>query len=106
MYAVIETGGKQVRVAVGDVVEVERLDGDPGSAVVFDRVLLLGQDESIKLGSPTLGGARVRGTVVRQGRHPKIVLYTFKRRQNSNRRRAGHRQHYTAVKIEAIEASS
>lgn len=104
MYAVIQAGGRQVRVEVGDVVRVDRLSGDPGEQVVFDRVLLVGGDENVKLGAPDVGGARVRGTVVGQGRAKKIVIYTYKKTQNSNRRRAGHRQHYTAVKIDAIDA--
>jgi large subunit ribosomal protein L21 len=103
MYAVIESGGKQHRVQVGDVVRVERLTGDVGSAVVFDRVLLLGGDR-VRLGAPWIDGAHVRGTVVAQERGPKIEIYVFKRRQNSNRKRGGHRQSQTAVKIDAIEA--
>jgi large subunit ribosomal protein L21 len=103
MYAVIETGGKQHRVQLGEVVRVEHVDGDVGAPVVFDRVLLVGGDH-VKLGAPTLEGAVVRGTVVEQDRGPKIHIYTYKRRQNSNRKRRGHRQAYTAVKIEAIEA--
>ena len=103
MYAVIETGGKQVRVAVGQIVEVERLAGDTGSEVVFNRVLMIGGEDNVKLGAPTLDGVRVRGTVVEQGRGVKILIYTYKRRQNSNRKRSGHRQNFTAVKIESIE---
>jgi len=102
MYAVIETGGRQRRVQVGDVVRVERLDGDAGAEVVFDRVLLLGGD-SPRAGRPMVEGARVRGTIVEQGRGPKIRIFTYKKTQNSNRKRAGHRQAYTAVKIDAIE---
>ena len=104
MYAVIETGGKQLRVEVGDVVQVERLAEDVGSSVVFDRVLMLGGDGEHKLGSPALEGAQVRGTVVQQGRGDKVVIYTYKRRQNSNRSTRGHRQSYTAVKIDTIDA--
>ncbi|HKQ61892.1 MAG TPA: 50S ribosomal protein L21 [Candidatus Polarisedimenticolaceae bacterium] len=103
MYAVIETGGKQRRVEVGDVVRVERLDGGPGDPIVFERVLLVGGDGAPRVGAPTVDGARVRGSVVSQGRGAKILRYIFKRRQNSNRRRGAHRQSYTAVKIEAIE---
>ena len=104
MYAVIESGGKLVRVTVGDVVRVESISGDVGAEVVFDRVLMVGGDKALKLGTPTVDGARVKGSVVEHGRGPKIRLYTYKPRQNSNRRRGGHRQNYTAVKIEAIEA--
>jgi len=104
MYAVIETGGKQVRVQVGDIVRVERLPGDPGAEIVFDRVLMLGGGETTTLGAPTVDSASVRGSIVEQSRHKKVLIYTFKRRQNSNRRQGGHRQDYTAVKIEAIDA--
>jgi large subunit ribosomal protein L21 len=104
MFAVIETGGKQHRVKVGDVVRVESLEAQPGEAVVFDRVLLAGTGKDARVGRPTLDGARVRATVVEQGRSSKIVIYTFKHRKNANRKRAGHRQNYTAVRIDAIEA--
>lgn len=104
MYAVIETGGKQVRVQVGDVVHVDRLSGDVGEPVVFDRVLLVGGGESVQVGQPSLDGAQVKGSIVEQGRDRKIFMYTFKRRQNSNRKSRGHRQSYTAVKIESIDA--
>jgi large subunit ribosomal protein L21 len=104
MYAVIETGGKQHRVQVGEVVKVELLGKDSGEAVVFDRVLMVGDGSTVKVGAPTVSGAEVRGTVVELDRAKKIVIYTFKHRQNSNRRRAGHRQHYAAVKIDAIKA--
>jgi len=104
MYAVIDTGGQQMRVEVGDVVRVARRSEEIGGPVVFDRVLMVGGDADVKLGSPTLDGAQVRGTVVGQDRDRKVVIYTYKRRQNSNRKRQGHRQSFTSVKIEAIEA--
>ena len=104
MYAVIETGGKQLRVRVGEVVQVERLALDVGSPVVFDRVLLVGSDDGAQVGRPVLEGAKVRGSVVGQARGKKVHIYTYKPRQNSNRRSQGHRQHQTAVKIDAIEA--
>jgi len=104
MYAVIETGGHQHRVQVGEVVRVARLDGEAGGSVVFDRVLIVGGDGGVKVGTPTLDGAQVRGTVVAQDRDRKILVYTYKRRKNSARKKQGHRQHFTAVKIEAIEA--
>jgi large subunit ribosomal protein L21 len=104
MFAVIETGGKQVRVQVGEVVRVERLPGDVGSPVVFDRVLMVGEGDEAKVGRPSVDGAHVKGSIVEQGRGKKILVYTFKRRLNSNQKRRGHRQDYTAVKIESIEA--
>ena len=104
MYAVIETGGRQHRVRVGDVVRVDRLAAETGSAVVFDRVLLVGSGSDVQVGSPTIDGAQVKASVVEHDRAKKILIYTYKRRQNSNRKQGGHRQAYTAVKIEAIEA--
>jgi len=104
MFAVIETGGKQVRVQVGDVVRVERVSGSAGDEVVFDRVMLVGDGDGARVGTPTVESASVRGSIVEHGRGAKIHLYTFKRRQNSNRRRAGHRQGFTAVKIESIDS--
>ena len=104
MYAVIKTGGRQFRVQVGEVVRVQRMDGDVGAPVVFDRVLMLGGDDEARIGAPDVDGAAVRASIVEHGRDKKIRIYTFKRRQNSNRRRMGHRQDYTAVKIESIES--
>ena len=104
MYAVIESGGRQHRVEVGTTVKVQRMEGDPGGPVVFDRVLLLGGGDDCRIGEPLVDGVAVRGSIVEHGRGKKIRIYTFKRRQNSNRRRAGHRQDYTAVKIESIES--
>jgi len=104
MYAVIETGGHQFRVQVGDVVHVATLTEDVGDAVVFDRVLMVGGSDDVQLGAPTVDGAKVRGTVVAHDRDRKVLIYTYKRRNNSARKRQGHRQAYTAVKIEAIDA--
>jgi len=103
MYAVIATGGKQVRVHVGDVVKVERLEGEVGASVTFNQVLMVGGEGETKLGQPRVDGASVSGTVVAQDRHPKVLVYKSKRRQNSNRRMKGHRQNFTAVKIESID---
>ncbi len=104
MYAVIQVGGKQRRVHVGEVVRVERTPGSVGEAVVFDRVLALGSGISLRIGTPTVDGARVLATVREQGRGEKIHIFLFKKRKNSNRGRQGHRQSYTAVHIDAIEA--
>ncbi len=104
MFAVIETGGKQMRVQVGDLVRVETLDGEVGSEIVFDRVLMVGEGEGAQIGSPEVDGAKVLASIVEQGRAKKIRIYTYKRRKNSNRRRMGHRQNYTAVKIKSIDA--
>ncbi|MXV99993.1 MAG: 50S ribosomal protein L21 [Holophagales bacterium] len=104
MYAVIETGGKQVRVEEGDVVDLERLGGvEAGSEVVFDRVLMIGGGEAEpEVGEPVLEGARVRAQLVSDLRGPKIVVFKFKRRKGYRRRR-GHRQELQRFRIEAIE---
>ena len=104
MYAVIQTGGKQYRVQQGDVIQVEALPNQAGETVEFDKVLLVGDQDSTRVGTPTVDGATVKGTVVRQTRDKKVLIYTFKRRQNSNRKQAGHRQAFTEIKIDAIEA--
>ena len=104
MTAVIESGGRQHRVRVGDVVQVDALAAEAGAPVVFDRVLLVGEGDAARVGTPTVEGARVTGTVVSQGRGAKVIGYIFKHRKNSNRKRWGHRQSFTAVKIDAIEA--
>jgi large subunit ribosomal protein L21 len=103
MFAVIETGGKQLRVEVGDVVNVERVEAEVSSPVVFDRVLLVGQDGAVRVGAPTVAGVMVRGSVVAHDRAKKIVIRTYKHRENASRRSRGHRQHLTRVRIEAIE---
>ena len=104
MYAVIQSGGKQYRVQEGDVVRLESLPAEAGEKVEFDHVLMVGGDDSTRVGTPTVEGARVSGTVIRHGRGDKVIVYTFKRRKNSNRRTQGHRQGYTEVKIEDIKA--
>ena len=101
MYAVIETGGKQYRVEPGDTVRVESLPGEMGDAVAFDRVLLISDDESVAVGRPIIEGARVTGEIVEHGLGEKLTVYKFKRRKNQ-RKRNGHRQQYTAVKITGI----
>lgn len=107
MYAVIQTGGKQLRVKVGDVVAVEKVAGDEGDAVVFDRVLLVDPGEGkgeTSVGAPLVDGAQVKGTVVAQERARKVRAYLYKPRQNSNRKQFSHRQYHTRVKIDSIEA--
>ncbi|HEV8663865.1 MAG TPA: 50S ribosomal protein L21 [Candidatus Methylomirabilis sp.] len=101
MYAVLETGGKQYRVSPGDLLRVERLEGEPGSPVRFDRVLLVAEEDLVTIGTPTVAGASVAGEVVRQGRARKIIVFKFKRRKKY-RRTQGHRQAETTVRITAI----
>ena len=101
MYAVIETGGKQYRVAQGDVVQIERLDRPVGDVVTFDRVLALQGDGGLAVGVPTLAQARVSGEILAQGRGKKVIAFKKKRRKN-HRRTRGHRQAITTVKITHI----
>ena len=103
MYAIIETGGKQLKVEVGQSIFVEKLDLEEGSEVVFDRVLAV-QDKSTKIGTPYVKDAKVSGKVEKQGKERKIVIYKYKPKKGSTRRKQGHRQPYTKVLIEAIEA--
>jgi large subunit ribosomal protein L21 len=100
-YAVIRTGGKQYRVSPGDLLRLERLDGDVGSAVEFAEVLLASADDAVRIGTPLVSGARVLGTIVAQGRDRKILIFKKKRRKNYRRRR-GHRQSITTVRVTEI----
>jgi len=101
MYAVIKSGGKQYRVAVGDVLRVETLPGESGSTVELDNVLMVADDGDIKVGDPVLADTTVTATVRGHGRGDKIRVYKFKRRKNY-RRTQGHRQNYTELEITAI----
>ena len=102
MYAVVKTGGKQYKVSEGDFCKVEKLPGEVGDTVVFDEVLLVSKDGEVRLGRPTVEGGRVTGTIVEQDREKKIIVFKMKRRKGY-RRKQGHRQHYTGVKVTAIE---
>lgn len=105
MYAVIETGGKQYRVQPGDIIDVELLDdaGDAGSAVSFERVLLVGNDDDVKVGTPMVEGAQVSGQLLSEVRGTKIRVFKYKRRKQY-RRTQGHRQNYHRVRIQEISA--
>ena len=103
MYAVLETGAKQYRVAAGDTVEVERLEVEAGQPVTFDRVLLLNNEGKVSVGTPTVPQATVVGDVVEHIRGPKVVAFKLKRRKGY-RRTVGHRQELTVVKIKEIKA--
>ena len=103
MYAVVKPGGKQYVVAEGDFLKVEKLPGDVGEKVVFEDVLLVSSDGELKVGAPTVEGSTVTGTITEQGRDKKIVVFKMKRRQGY-RRKQGHRQYYTGVKVESIQA--
>jgi large subunit ribosomal protein L21 len=100
MFAVIKTGGKQYRVAAEDVIKVEKVKGELGEIVEFGEVLVVGGDD-VKLGEPTVSGAIVAGQVLEQGRGPKVIAFKKRRRKNSRRKR-GHRQEFTLVRITEI----
>ncbi|MCG0240022.1 MAG: 50S ribosomal protein L21 [Firmicutes bacterium] len=103
MYAIIETGGKQYRVAPGETIRVEKLPGNAGDTVVFDRVLAVSKDGQLTVGNPLVAGAKVTGKILKQDKYPKILVLKYKAKVNY-RRRYGHRQPYTEVAIEQIEA--
>ncbi len=103
MYAIIKTGGKQYRVAEGDVIMVEKLAAEAGEAVVFDEVLAVVDGANTKVGKPLIEGAKVTAKVEKQGKARKILVFKYKAKSNY-RRRQGHRQPYTKVVIEKIEA--
>ncbi|NLV74701.1 MAG: 50S ribosomal protein L21 [Chloroflexi bacterium] len=103
MYAVIETGGKQYKVAVGDKVEVELLAGETGELIELPRVLMVVDDNNIQVGKPTLEQAKVTATVLGTKRGPKVVFFTYRAKEHSRRKR-GHRQNLTQLRIESIQA--
>ena len=103
MYAVIKTGGKQYRVQQGDVIFVEKLNAQADEAVTFDEVLLVGDADQSKVGTPVVEGAKVEGKVLAQVKGKKIVVYKYKAKKNE-RKKQGHRQPYTKVEITSIEA--
>lgn len=102
MYAVIKTGGKQYRVAEGDRLRVEKLPGEAGAKVTFEEVLMIG-GEKVAIGTPTVKGAKVSAEIVQQGRDKKVIVFKFRRRKNYRRKR-GHRQPFTELKITGISA--
>jgi large subunit ribosomal protein L21 len=102
MYAVVRTGGKQVRVEPGQAVRVEKLEGAVGDAISFGEVLLVAGDDSVAVGRPLVDGAVVKGTITEQGRGPKIRIFKMRRR-TGYRRKSGHRQAYTEVRVDKIE---
>lgn len=103
MYAIIETGGKQYRVSEGDVLYIEKLNAEADSTITFDRVLVVGKDEGVTVGSPLVGGAKVAAKVVKNGKAKKITVFTYRPKKGS-KRKMGHRQPYTKVQIESITA--
>ncbi|MCI6155545.1 MAG: 50S ribosomal protein L21 [Bacilli bacterium] len=103
MYAIIETGGKQIKVEVGSKIYVEKLDVETGSVYTFDKVLLVSDDNSAKVGTPYVAGASVTAKVEKQGKEKKILVFKYKSKANY-RRKQGHRQPYTCLTVEAINA--
>lgn len=103
MYAVVTTGGKQYRVEAGTTLSVASLAVAAGAPIVFDRVLMIGDGEQVTIGTPTVAGASVRGTVLGEDLGPKLVIFKFKQKAKY-RRRTGHRQHLTRVRIDSILA--
>ncbi len=103
MYAVVATGGKQYKVKEGDLLRVEKLDGEIGAEVNFDKVLMFSDGENVKIGQPDVDGVVVKGRIMAQGKQKKIIVFKYKRRKRY-RRKQGHRQQYTAVMIDSIGA--
>ena len=103
MYAIIETGGKQYKVSEGDIITVEKLAVEAGSEYKFDKVLVLAKEGDIKVGAPYVEGAAVTASVIGDGKAKKVVVYKYKRKTGYHKKN-GHRQQYTAVKIEKINA--
>lgn len=101
MYAVIKTGGKQYRVSKDDVVTIERVPGDAGATVEFDQVLMIGAGADVTIGAPIVSGAKVIAELVEQSRGPKLIAFKKRRRKNS-RRKKGHRQDLSVVRITDI----
>ena len=103
MYAVVQTGGKQYRVETGQTIRVERLDGDVGKKVEISDVLLIADGQKVAIGQPLVAGARVRAEIVKQGKEKKVIIFNYRKRKRY-RRKQGHRQPFTALKITAIDA--
>ena len=103
MYAVIETGGKQYRVQEGDVLNIEKLNVSAGDDITFDRVLVLSDGEKVQVGTPIVEAAKVFGTVVENGKAEKVIIFKYKSKKDY-RKKKGHRQPYTMVKIESLSA--
>lgn len=102
MYAVIKTGGKQYRVEKDDVLTIEKLEGDAGAKIEFSDVLMVGAGDSVKIGTPLVSGAKVSAELVEQTRGPKLIAFKKRRRKNS-RRKKGHRQDLSKIRITAIK---
>lgn len=102
MYAIVDTGGKQYKVQEGEILRVEKLAGEVGDTISFDKVLMFSDDENVNIGTPLLEDIAVSGHIVEQGKAKKIIVFKYKRRKRYRRKR-GHRQQFTAVKIDSIK---
>lgn len=103
MYAVIKTGGKQYRVTQGETLKIETVAGDVGSAIVLDKVMMVGNGDKVTVGKPLLAGATVKATIVANGRHDKVKIFKMRRRKHYQKHQ-GHRQNYTEIRIDGISA--
>ena len=101
MYAVVASGGKQYKVKKGEIFQVEKMPGEIGSSVSFDKVMMLADDDNVSIGTPLLADVAVNGHIVEQGKAKKIIVFKYKRRKRY-RRKQGHRQQYTAIQIDSI----
>ena len=105
MYAVIKTGGKQYRVAAGEKLKIEQIPAEVGTEVTLDQVLMVGEGDTVNIGTPLVAGATVMATVLSQGRHDKIRIFKMRRRKHYQRHQ-GHRQNYTEIRIDAINGGA
>ena len=103
MYAVFQSGGKQHRVSVGDTLKLEKLEAEVGASINFDQVYMIGGDGEVKIGQPVVAGASVEAQVVAQGRHRKVIVFK-RRRRTGFRKKNGHRQPFTEIKITGVKA--
>jgi large subunit ribosomal protein L21 len=103
MYAVIKTGGKQYRVSAGEKLKVEQIPADVGAQITLDQILMVGAGETVKVGAPLVAGATITATVLSQGRHDKVKIFKMRRRKHYQKHQ-GHRQNYTELRIDAINA--
>jgi large subunit ribosomal protein L21 len=103
MHAVIKTGGKQYRVVTGEKLKIEQIPADVGTEITLDQILMVGEGESVQIGTPLLAGASVKATVLSQGRHDKVTIFKMRRRKHYQKHQ-GHRQNFTELQISAVNA--
>ncbi len=101
MFAIVLSGGKQYKADANGTIRVDRIDGEVGTSVQLDKVLLVSDGDTVKVGTPVVAGAKVTATITRQDKYKKVIVYKYKRRKNTSRK-IGHRQHYTELKISGI----